>query len=82
MDDTYHWLDVERIAEELTDAHPETDPMSVRFPKLRDMVRALEGFEEQHGHPPNERILEAIQMAWMKEREEGYDIDEDEDEDG
>lgn len=84
MSDTFHWLDVDRIAEELFDAHPQKDPIDVRFPDLRKMVTELDGFEEQRGHPVNERILEAIQMAWIKEREEGFDIsfdDEDDDED-
>lgn len=84
MSDSYHWLDVDRIAEELHDAHPLKDPIDVRFPDLRKMVIELDGFEEQKGHPVNERILEAIQAAWIKEREEGFDIsfeDEDEDED-
>ncbi len=79
MDDTFHWLDVDRIAEELADTHPGTDPLSVQFPALRDMVRELEGFEEQHGHPPNERILEAIQMAWIEERADAIGDDEDDD---
>lgn len=67
MGDTFHWLDVHRIGEELFDAHPDLDPMSVRFPELRRMVEALEGFQPRPGHPVNERILEAIQMAWLEE---------------
>jgi len=31
-------------------------------------VQALPGFAEQPGHPCNERILEAIQQAWIDER--------------
>ena len=80
MADTFHWLDVERIAEELCDAHPDRAPMSVKFVELRDLVRALPGFEEESGHPVNERILEAIQMAWLEERE-GLAPDSDDDED-
>lgn len=81
MSDTFHWLDVDRIAEELYDAHPQQDPIDVRFPDLRKLVIELEGFEEQKGHPVNERILEAIQMAWIKERDEGVDISLDDTED-
>ncbi|NBX24792.1 MAG: Fe-S assembly protein IscX [Planctomycetes bacterium] len=66
---TFHWLDVERIAEGLVDAHPEIDPISVGFPRLRTLVTALPGFAEQPGHPCNERILEAIQQAWIDERD-------------
>lgn len=70
MGDTFHWLDVERIGEELHDAHPELSPLSIKFVELRDLVKALPGFEEQPGHPVNERILEAIQMAWLEERDD------------
>ena len=67
MPDTFHWLDVMRIGEELVDAHPGVDPISVSFPDLKQKVKALEGFEEQPGHPCNERILEAIQQHWLDE---------------
>jgi FeS assembly protein IscX len=67
MADTFHWLDVDRIGEELFDAHPDVDPLQVKFVDLRRFVTELEGFEEQPGHPVNERILEAIQMAWYEE---------------
>lgn len=68
MSDTFHWLDVQRIAEELEDAHPDLDPLHVNFVDLKNMVLNLEGFEEQPGHPVNERILEAIQQHWIEER--------------
>jgi FeS assembly protein IscX len=64
-----HWLDVERIAEELVDRHGDIDPVSISFPRLKALVEALPGFAEQSGHPCNERILEAIQQAWIEERE-------------
>lgn len=67
MSGPFHWLDVHRIGEELFDAHPDVDPMAVRFPDLRRMVESLDGFEERPGHPVNERILEAVQMAWLEE---------------
>ena len=66
----FHWLDVERIAEELADAHPGLDPTKVNFVELRDMVEHLEGFEAQPGHPVNERILETIQALWTAERDD------------
>ena len=69
MADTYHWLDVERIGEELADRFPDEDPLTVTFPALRSMVEELDGFCEQPGHPCNERILEAIQQNWINERE-------------
>ena len=72
---TFGWLEVDRIAEALVDAHPATDPLSIRFPDLRRMVEALSGFKEEPGHPVNERILETIQMNWHEEKT-GRDEDE------
>jgi FeS assembly protein IscX len=66
---TFHWLDVEQIAVELSDIHPAVDPMTISFPKLKTLVQQLPGFQEQPGHPCNERILEAIQQAWMDEQD-------------
>jgi len=65
---SFHWLDVQRIAEELADRHREVDPVSVSFPRLRALVAELPGFAEQPGHPCNERILETIQQLWIEER--------------
>jgi FeS assembly protein IscX len=76
MGDSFHWLDVERIAEELCDAHPELDPASVNFVDLRNLVQRLNGFEEEPGHPVNERILEAIQQHWIEERDGLADQDD------
>ena len=64
-----HWLDVGRIAEELIDRHGDRDPVTISFPRLKGLVEALPGFNEKPGHPCNERILEAIQQAWIDERE-------------
>ena len=63
-----HWLDVDRIAEELVDRHGDIDPVTISFPRLKSLVESLPGFKEQPGHPCNERILEAIQQAWIDER--------------
>ena len=65
----YHWLDVERIAEELFDRRPDLDPVGISFPDLKAMIEDLPGFAPRDGHPCNERILEAVQQAWMEERE-------------
>lgn len=67
MADSFHWLDVQRIAEELADANPDTDPFEVSFVELRDLVETLEGFAAEAGHPVNERILEEIQRLWHDE---------------
>lgn len=67
---TFGWLEVDRIAEALADAHAGVNPAGVRFTQLRAWVQALPGFREEPGHPVNERILEEIQRRWIEEREE------------
>ena len=62
------WTDVNDIAIELDEAHPDVDPQYVRFTDLHDWVCALEGFEGNPEHS-NEKILEAIQMTWIEERD-------------
>jgi FeS assembly protein IscX len=73
---TYGWLDVCRIGEELADRHAAIDPIRIGFPELRRLVLALPGFVEDPKHPSNERILEEIQRHWIEERE---DLKSDED---
>ncbi len=60
------WTDSLEIAIALCDAHPEINPMTLRFTDLREWVMALPGFEDDPAHC-GEKILEAIQMAWMDE---------------
>ena len=61
------WTDSLEIAIALDEAHPDADPQYVRFTDLRDWVMALEEFDDDAEHC-GERILEAIQMAWIDER--------------
>jgi FeS assembly protein IscX len=60
------WNDVEDIALQLMQYHPGIDPLTVRFTDLHTWVRGIPGFI---GNPEksNEKILEAIQMAWHEE---------------
>ena len=60
------WTDVTDIAIELAEARPEVDPMSVRFTDLRQWVMELPGFDDDPERC-GEKILEAIQMAWLDE---------------
>ena len=61
------WTDTQRIAEELYDTHGETiDPYTLRFTQLRDLVMALPEFDDAPERC-GERILEAIQQAWINE---------------
>jgi FeS assembly protein IscX len=61
------WHDPEEIAIRLAETYPDIDPLSVRFTDLHRYVTELADFE---GDPKasNEGILEAIQMAWIEER--------------
>ncbi|KOF55280.1 MULTISPECIES: Fe-S cluster assembly protein IscX [unclassified Achromobacter] len=60
------WTDTYELAAALAEAHPDADPATVRFTQLREWVLALPGFNDDPGHC-GEKILEAIQMAWMDE---------------
>jgi FeS assembly protein IscX len=60
------WTDTLEIAIALTDARPDTDPKTVRFTDLMQWVMALPGFDDDPKHC-GEKILEAIQMAWIDE---------------
>jgi len=62
------WTDTLDIAIELADNGPDVDPLTIAFPQLMEMVMALENFNDDPEHC-GERILEAIQMAWIEERE-------------
>lgn len=73
---TFGWLEVELIGELLAERHPERDPLRVNFVDLKALVQKLPGFEEEAGHPANERILETIQQHWIEARE---DLRDDED---
>ena len=60
------WTDVRVIAIELAEAHPEVDPVKVRFTDLHNWVLELPDFNDDPKHS-GEKILEAIQMAWIDE---------------
>ena len=63
-----HWTDTQEIAENLYDAMPEIDPKTIRFTDLRQWVLNLKGFDDD-SNKCGERILEAIQLAWIEEYE-------------
>jgi FeS assembly protein IscX len=60
------WTDINDIAIELYEAHPDVDPLTVRFTELMQWVMDLDDFDDDPQHC-GERILEAIQMAWLDE---------------
>ena len=62
------WTDVQEIAIELAEKYPDVDPTAVRFTDLHNWVMELDGFADDPKRS-GERILEAIQQAWLAERE-------------
>ena len=63
------WTEVFEIAIELTDKFPDTDPRFVNFVDLRRWVCELEEFDDDPERC-GEKILEAIQAAWIEESSE------------
>ena len=61
------WTDSLEIAISLEEAHPDIDPITINFVELRELVIALEDFEEVDTQC-GEKILEAIQMCWIDEK--------------
>ena len=62
------WIDSLEIAIELDETYPDVDPQSVNFVDLRQWIMALDDFDDDPEHS-GERILEAVQLAWIEEKE-------------
>mgnify|MGYP000445110829 CR=1 FL=1 len=62
------WTDSLEIAISLEETFPDTDPKTINFVDLRQLVIDLEGFEAEQSKC-GERVLEAIQMYWIEEKE-------------
>lgn len=62
------WTDTQDIAIALADKHPEVDPHTIRFTDLHRWVCELEEFADDPKRS-GEKILEAIQLAWIGEAE-------------
>ena len=60
------WTDIHDLAITLADTYPEVDPLTINFVDLMNRVLALPGFEDDSRHC-GEKILEAIQQAWIDE---------------
>jgi|TARA_B100001063_G_scaffold246886_1_gene288323 FeS assembly protein IscX len=60
------WSDILEIAIELSETYPEVDPQWISFPDLHKKICNLKNFDDNPQNS-NEKILEAIQMAWMDE---------------
>jgi FeS assembly protein IscX len=61
------WTDVNDIAIGLEDAHPDADVVNLRFTDLWKWVQSLPDFADDP-NKSNEKVLEAIQAAWLAER--------------
>jgi FeS assembly protein IscX len=64
------WADAEEIGIQLQEKFPDLDPLTVRFTDLHRRVTELEGFADDPAKS-NESRLEAIQMAWLAEFQDG-----------
>ena len=62
------WTDIREIAIALAEKFPDRDPKAVRFTDLYQWIIALEGFSDDPKRC-GEKILEAVQMAWIDEAE-------------
>ena len=62
------WTDTTEIAIELDEKYPDIDPQYIRFTELMEKVLSLDEFTDNKEHC-GERILEAIQMAWIEEKD-------------
>jgi FeS assembly protein IscX len=62
------WNDAEEIGIQLSEKYPDIDPLAVRFTELHRYVIELPDFADEP-KKSNEGILEAIQMAWLEEKQ-------------
>ncbi|MEK6526365.1 MAG: Fe-S cluster assembly protein IscX [Nitrospirota bacterium] len=65
------WQATEEIAIRLLEEHPETDPLTVRFTDMHAWITSLPEFRDDP-KKSNEKILEAIQMAWHQEYQDAH----------
>lgn len=61
------WADVREIALALDEQYPDVDVIHIRFTDFHRWICALPDFDDAPNRS-NEKILEAIQTAWLDER--------------
>jgi len=61
---TLKWSDADEIGFQLSERFPDVDPLTIRFDDLRRRVLELAEFDDPG--PSDEKLLEAIQMAWLE----------------
>lgn len=62
------WLDVQDIAITLDEKYPDVDNINLRYTDLHQWIIGLDEFDDDP-QKSNEKILEAIQMAWINEQD-------------
>lgn len=60
------WVNILDIAIALAEKYPNEDVQYIRFTDLHHYITTLEDFDDDP-QKSNEKILEAIQMAWLDE---------------
>jgi FeS assembly protein IscX len=60
------WSDASDIAIALSERHPDIDPRYIRYTDLHRWVLDIEDFDDEPERS-GEKLLEAIQMAWIEE---------------
>jgi FeS assembly protein IscX len=60
------WTDTLDIAIALSETHQDIDPLKIRFTDLHQWITELPEFDDDPDRS-NEKVLEAIQMAWIDE---------------
>ena len=63
------WRDIDEIALDLVERHPNVDPMNVKMEELHKLIVELPTFSDDPA-ASNNKILEAIQSAWYDEFED------------
>ena len=62
------WTDSREIAILLEDNYPNEDNLNLRFTDLHKWIVSLDEFDDEP-NASNEKVLEAIQMCWIDERD-------------
>ena len=64
---TLKWVNSFAIAIALDEKYPDIDPKTIRYTDLHQWICELDDFDDDSSKS-NEKILEAIQMAWIEEK--------------
>jgi len=64
---TLKWVNSFDIAIALDEKYPDLDPQTIRYTDLHQWICELDNFDDDPSKS-NEKILEAIQMAWIEEK--------------